>query len=168
MPEEYKGLPIIEIKTQEVNIKGKSAKGFTKNSIVGDVFVGCENGDWEGQAVIEDTLKEFREDANFIAEKIKLEFGGGEDLQVRVKASTMIKGYGQAEDIKKIGDVIGCALNRSKGYYSGFVVYHWPDWFAKEAIFVVDNHKFIFMADEYDFEDIALSDEQLKALKAAL
>lgn len=72
VPEEYKGLPIIEIKTKEVNIKGKSAKGFTKNPIVGDVFVGCENGGWEGQVVIEDTLKEFREDANFIAEKIKL------------------------------------------------------------------------------------------------
>ena len=81
----------------------------------------------------------------------------------------MIKGYGQAKDVKKLIDVIGCALdayyaNGSNDYFD----YTWPDWFAKEAIFVVDNHKFIFMADEYDFEDIELSDEQLKAIKAAL
>ena len=167
VPEEYKGLPIIEIKTKEVNINGKSSKGFTEYPIVGGVFVGGDDDDVAAQAIVAYTLKNFREDANYIIGKFKLDFGDDEDVPVRVVASTKIKGYGQAEDVEEMGAVIGCALNALYGYTSALGAYYWPDWFAKKAIFVVNDDQ--FTVDENDWlEMIDLSDEQLKALKAAL
>ena len=165
VPEEYKGLPIIEIKTKEININSKSAKGFTEYPIVGGVFVGGDDDDVEAQAIVAYTLKNFREDADYIIKKFKSDFT--DEVPVRVEASTKITGYGQAEDVEEMGDVIGCALNAYYGYYSGLGAYYWPDWFAKKAIFIVNEDKFTVDKNAC-LEMIDLSDEQLKALKAAL
>lgn len=167
VPEEYKGLPIIEIKTKKVNVNGKSSKGFTEYPIVGGVFVGGEDDDVEAQAIVANSLKEFREDANYIIGKFKSDFCDDEDVPVRVEASTKITGYGAAEDVEEMGDVIGCALNAYYGNSSALGAYIWPDWFAKKAIFVVN--KDMFTVDENDcLEKISLSAKQLKALKEAL
>ena len=165
MPEEYKRLPIIEIKTKEVNINGKSSKGFTEYPIVGGVFVGGDDDDVEAQAIVAYTLKNFREDADYLIKKFLSDFT--DEVPVRVEAYTKITGYGQAEDVEEMGDVIGCALNALYGYTSALGAYYWPDWFAKKAIFVVNEDK--FTVDENDcLEMIDLSAQQLKALKAAL
>ena len=82
-------------------------------------------------------------------------------------ASTKLTGHGQAEDVEELRDVVGSALNVFYGYYSGLGTYYWPDWFANKAIFIVNDDQ--FTVDEYDcIEIIALSDDQLAALKAAL
>lgn len=164
IPEEYKGLPIIEITTEEIDITDPYGN-FPSYPTYGIIFHGYESNASQACVLICDKHRQLCEEAeNFIENEI----GANEDIPVRVLETKSIKGFGEASDIEEIKEVIGTALNE---YYDGgnkhSYYYEWEDFFPNKAIFVVDDD--IFIADSnggIDFID--LSDEQLNALKASL
>lgn len=162
VPEEYKGLPIIEITTEEIDIDDCDTDDFPAYPTVGIVFHGYESNASQGCVLVCDTHEELCERANDFIEN---EISSDEDIPVRVIESSKITGYGQADDLEEIPDVIGCALNE---YYDGgndhSFEYEWPEWFAKKAIFVVDDD--VFIADKNGGIDfIKLTDAQLDKIK---
>ncbi len=166
MPEEYKGLPIIEIETKELDIENSEAEGFTEYPIVGVVFV----GDYDvARALTAYTLEQFCEDAEYIIERSKSDFcvDDDEEIPVEVMASTKITGYGAAHEVEEMIDVIGAALNVWYGYDSALGMYPWPDWYPYKTIFIVDGEQFT-VDPNLCFESISLSDAQLDALKEYL
>ncbi|MBD5210264.1 MAG: WG repeat-containing protein [Bacteroidales bacterium] len=163
VPEEYKGLPIIEITTEEIDIDDPYGS-FPSYPTYGIIFHGYESNGSQACVLISDDHEELCEQAK---EFIENEISSDEDIPVRVLETKTIKGYGKADDIEEIKEVIGCALNE---YYDGgnkhSYEYEWEDWFPNKAIFLVDDDTFIaYNNGGIDF--INLSDEQLIALKGA-
>ena len=163
VPEEYKGLPIIEITTEEIDIDDPYGS-FPSYPTYGIIFHGYESNGSQACVLISDDHEELCEQAK---EFIENEISSDEDIPVRVLETKTIKGYGKADDIEEIKEVIGCALNE---YYDGgnkhSYEYEWEDWFPNKAIFLVDDDTFIATNNgRIDFID--LSDEQLLALKGA-
>lgn len=163
VPEEYKGLPIIEITTEEIDIDDPYGS-FPSYPTYGIIFHGYESNGSQACVLISDDHEELCEQAKDFIEN---EISSDEDIPVRVLETKTIKGYGKADDIEEIKEVIGCALNE---YYDGgnkhSYEYEWEDWFPNKAIFLVDDDTFIATNNgRIDFID--LSDEHLLALKAA-
>lgn len=162
VPEEYKGLPIVEIETTEIDINDSDNEDFPEYPTVGVVFHGYESNASQGCVLVCDTHEELCERANDFIEN---EIADDEDIPVRVIESTKIIGYGQADDVEEIPDLIGCALNE---YYDGgnkhSYEYEWPDWFGEKAIFVVNDD--VFMAyNNGGIDFIELSEKQLDKIK---
>lgn len=163
VPEEYKGLPIIEITTEEIDIDDPYGS-FPSYPTYGIIFHGYESNGSQACVLISDDHEELCQQAKDFIEN---EISSDEDIPVRVLETKTIKGYGKADDIEEIKEVIGCALNE---YYDGgnkhSYEYEWEDWFPNKAIFLVDDDTFIATNNgRIDFID--LSDEQLLALKGA-
>lgn len=163
VPEEYKGLPIIEITTEEIDIDDPYGS-FPSYPTYGIIFHGYESNGSQACVLISDDHEELCEQAKDFIEN---EISSDEDIPVRVLETKTIKGYGKADDIEEIKEVIGCALNE---YYDGgnkhSYEYEWEDWFPNKAIFLVDDGTFIATNNgRIDFID--LSDEHLLALKVA-
>lgn len=163
VPEEYKGLPIIEITTEEIDIDDPYGS-FPSYPTYGIIFHGYESNGSQACVLISDDHEELCEQAK---EFIENEISSDEDIPVRALETKTIKGYGKADDIEEIKEVIGCALNE---YYDGgnkhSYEYEWEDWFPNKAIFLVDDDTFIATNNgRIDFID--LSDEQLLVLKGA-
>lgn len=163
VPEEYKGLPIIEITTEEIDIDDPYGS-FPSYPTYGIIFHGYESNGSQACVLISDDHEELCEQAK---EFIENEIPSDEDIPVTVNETKTITGYGKANDIEEIKEVIGCALNE---YYDGgnkhSYEYEWEDWFPNKAIFLVDDDTFI-AHNNGGIDFIDLSDEQLLALKAA-
>lgn len=162
VPEEYLGLPIVEIETTEIDVNDSGDEDFPEYPTVGVVFHGYESNASQGCVLVCDTHEELCERAN---DFIESEIADDEDIPVRVIESTKIVGYGQADDVEEIPGLIGCALNE---YYDGgnkhSYEYEWPDWFGEKAIFVVDDD--VFMAySNGGIDFIELSEKQLDKIK---
>lgn len=163
VPEEYKGLPIIEITTEEIDIDDPYGS-FPSYPTYGIIFHGYESNGSQACVLISDDHEELCEQAK---EFIENEIPSDEDIPVTVNETKTITGYGKANDIEEIKEVIGCALNE---YYDGgnkhSYEYEWEDWFPNKAIFLVDDDTFI-AHNNGGIDFIDLSDEQLLALKVA-
>lgn len=163
IPEEYKGLPIIEITTEEIDIDDPYGS-FPSYPTYGIIFHGYESNGSQACVLICDDHRELCEQAKDFIEN---EVSSDEDIPVTVNETKTITGYGMANDIEEIKEVIGCTLNE---YYDGgnkhSYEYEWEDWFPNKAIFLVDDDTFI-AHNNGGIDFIDLSDEQLLALKAA-
>lgn len=166
IPEEYIGLPLIEIKTKEIDIDDTWAKGFPKSPTVGVIFHGYESNASQGCVLLSDTHDELCERAK---EFIENEIADDEDIPVSVVESVRIVGYGEnATDVEELSDVIGCALNELyDGGNKHSYEYEWPDWFSDKAIFEVDDDVFIAYSHG-GIEFVDLSNAQLNEIKRKL
>lgn len=167
IPEEYKGVPIIEISMTEIDVNDEDVDDcdFPRYPTVGVVFHGYESNASQGCVIVSDRHSELCENAK---EFIENEISEDEDIPVRVIESKKIEGYGKASDKEEFTGVIGCALNE---YYDGgnkhSYEYEWEDWAFDKAIFIVDDDIFMgYSNGGIDFID--LDDKQIEALKLEL
>ena len=166
VPEEYKGLPIIEITTEEIDIDDPYGS-FPSYPTYGVVFHGYES---DGRKAIVIMADQHRDLCKQAAKDIEKYIASDEDIPVKVIETKTINGYGKADDVEEIKGVIGVALNE---YYDGgwkhLYQYEWENWFPDKAIFCIDDDVFIASKDgSIDFTDVEdLSIEQLNALKAS-
>lgn len=167
IPEEYKGVPIIEIEMTEIDVNDEELEDcdFPRYPTVGVVFHGYESNASQGCVLVRDNHSELCECAK---EFIENEISEDEDIPVRVIESKKIEGYGKASDKEEFTGVIGCALNE---YYDGgnkhSYEYEWEDWAFDKAIFIVDDDIFMgYSNGGIDFID--LDDKQIEALKLEL
>lgn len=167
IPDEYKGVPIIEIEMTEIDVNDEDVDDcdFPRYPTVGVVFHGYESNASQGCVIVSDRHSELCETAK---EFIENEISEDEDIPVRVIESKKIKGYGKASDKEEFTGVIGCALNE---YYDGgnkhSYEYEWEDWAFDKAIFIVDDDIFMgYSNGGIDFID--LDDKQIEALKLEL
>ena len=166
VPEEYKGLPIIEITTEEIDIDDPYGS-FPSYPTYGVVFHGYESDGRKAIIIMADKHRDLCKQA---AKDIEKYIASDEDIPLKVIETKTINGYGKADDVEEIKGVIGVALNE---YYDGgwkhLYQYEWENWFPNEAIFCIDDDVFIASKDgSIDFTDVEdLSIEQLNALKAS-
>lgn len=163
VPEEYKGVPIIEITTEEIDVEDPYGS-YPSYPTFGIVFHGYADNGRQAIVIMADKHKDLCKQA---AKDIEKYIESDEDIPVKVIETKTITGYGEADDIEEIKGVIGVALNE---YYDGgskhLYQYDWESWFPNEAIFCIDDDVFVASNDgSIDFID--LSDEQLNVLKAS-
>lgn len=161
IPEEYKGLPIIEITTEEIDIDDPYGS-YPSYPTYGVVFHGYEDNGRQAIVIMADKHKDLCKQAKKVIES---NIKSDEDIPVKIIETKTINGYGEADDLEEIKGVIGVALNE---YYDGgwkhLYEYDWESWFPEKAIFVVDDDVFMAYSNGgIDFID--LSENQVIELK---
>ena len=160
VPEEYKGLPIVEIMTEEIDPYIQENDKFKEVPTFGIVFYGYSDEDKSAAVLVDYDHKHLCQQSLRLLLTTLAEYD-----ETKVFETSLIRGYGKADDVEEIKGVIGMALNE---YYAAgskhLYEYDWESWFPEEAIFVVDDDVFVAYKDG-GIELIDLTDSQIKRLK---
>lgn len=163
VPAEYKGLPLIIISTKEIDLNESYGKrDFARYPAVGLVQHGYKSYGYQTAVYVGNDYEEVKEN---LIEFIDNEINPDEDLPKIIKVAEEIDGFGSANDVEEMSDVILCTLNEfydggNKHAWDAF----WPDWAPEKIIFIIDGE--IFLASENgDITPINLTNSQIELLK---
>lgn len=162
--EQYKGIPIIEIKYRDFGRKWQEElKKIDEDDMASYPAIGVLYYNYGDNAIVvvdqgtvsevASALQEFCDD--HVSDQYEID---------GIYFASELNGYGA--DVEELGGVIGCALNEFfDGGNKHTYAYEWDDWFGDKVIFIDDYGRSFMAFSDGGIDMLDLTEEQIDQLK---